>query len=153
MYAARSQADKFYRHSYRNNSSTPSSVDVDWIGILTYTPWNIMSTVMSATNPLVRPLTVTWPLAANDSTQDWALVGKNVFSFAGPFRINGRLPASKMAGQIIHGPMGVASIPSFVGTTEERNYTVERRDDGIYLAWHLWLDNEGSRASVFLEEG
>jgi len=113
-----------------------------------------MSTVMSATDPQERPLGVGWPPRANDSTDDWALVGKNAFSIAGRFRAvsdDGDGDGDDVArGQVIHGPIEVASVPSFVGTTEERNYTVVRQENGaVYLGWHLWLDDAGSRASVF----
>jgi len=103
---------------------------------------------MSATDPEVRPLSVGWPPKTNDSTSDWALVGRNSFSYAGRFGV--KPGSSKTQGQVVHGPMEVASVPSFAGTTETRNYTVEKRGGLTYLAWHVALDDVGDlRADVY----
>ena len=83
-----------------------------------------MSAVMSLTDRTVRPLTVGRPPKTSDSASDWALVGKNSFSFAGRFRINNDLPVSVKEGQLLHGQMDVASVPSFERTTEARNYSL-----------------------------
>jgi len=92
-----------------------------------------MPAVMLSTDLAVRPLSLGWSARANNSLSDWALVGQSPFSIAGRFRINPELPASETEGQVLHGPMEAASVPSFAGSTETRKNTVERRDDPLYL--------------------
>jgi len=89
------------------------------------------TTSLSSTDPAVRPLSLGWPPQANDSDADWALVGKGSFSYAGRFIVTADSRPAR--GQISHGPMEVASLPSFVGEVEVRNYTV----DGQVLVWHV----------------
>lgn len=74
-----------------------------------------------------------WPPKSNDSDTDWALVGRNGLAYTGPFRLNESVPATETQGQIIHGPLTAASLPSMVGTSITRDYRVYNRDEGIYL--------------------
>ena len=81
----------------------------------------------------MRPQHLLWPPSANDSDADWALVGRSVMSYTTRFHINMDLPASQIHGQILHGPIDFASVPSLVGTTLVRNYTMERKGGDDYL--------------------
>jgi len=126
------------------------SVELDWIGVLTYTPGGYLSAITASTNPELRPLVLGWPPKTIDSVSDWAQVGKSSFCFAGPFHISPDLPASITSGQLVHGPMEVTTLPSFMGVSEIRNYTLDVRRDGTYLTWHLWLNDNGSdRVAVY----
>ena len=54
-------------------------------------------------------------------------------SYAGRYSLNESVPATAQRGQLLHGPMMVASVPSMVGAVQARNYTVIEREDGVYL--------------------
>lgn len=151
--------------------------DLDWIGRLTYTPGGQVSAITANTNPATRPLNLGWPPRASDSIDDWALVGKSSFCFAGPFTVlsvenDHGTSATEVKGLIVHGPMQVTSLPSFMGVSEFRNFTItvtekegssgkgkgkghgnrgsSGSERGIELAWHLWLSDDGvDRADVY----
>lgn len=81
-----------------------------------------MSATIAATEPQFRPESLTFPYQANQSDEDWALVGKHTLGYAGPFTfINGSTSSS---GTLIHGPLTVGNVPSWVGSNQTRNYTV-----------------------------
>jgi hypothetical protein len=92
-----------------------------------------MSATITATEPENRPRNLTFPFLANQTDADWALVGKHSIGYAGPLRINTALPATKSNGQIFHGPLIVANVPSMANATHKRNYTVVERDEGTFL--------------------
>ncbi|KAF3002434.1 hypothetical protein E8E13_004160 [Curvularia kusanoi] len=113
-----------------NTSSTLNNVPIPDdaygkapVGLLTYTRSGYMSATITATEPAFRP-NLTFPYQVTDSDADWALVGKHSIGYAGPFRVNEALPASKTEGQIFHGPLTVANVPTWQGQEHRRNYTV-----------------------------
>jgi len=106
-----------------------------------------MSANMAATEEGLRPQNVTWPPKKTDSGRDWEYVGKYAMSYASPFRLNDTFPATEKEGQLVHGPIAIASVPSWIGTTQARNYTVVKRDDGTYL--RIWA---ASATGDFLAE-
>ncbi|KAF1926251.1 uncharacterized protein M421DRAFT_68117 [Didymella exigua CBS 183.55] len=113
-----------------NTSSTLNNVPVPDaaygtapVGLLTYSRSGYMSATITATEPAFRP-NLTFPFQDSDSDADWALVGKHSLGYAGPFSVNADLPASKVQGQLFHGPLLVANVPTWVGTRQKRNYTV-----------------------------
>ncbi|KAF1944618.1 hypothetical protein EJ02DRAFT_340554 [Clathrospora elynae] len=100
------------------------------VGVLIYTASGYMSATITATEPFLRP-NLTFPYQASDSDADWALVGKHSVGYAGPLRINPDIPASETEGQVFHGPLTVANVPTWVGAEHRRNYTVvEREEEG-----------------------
>lgn len=103
------------------------------IGLLTYTPSGYMSATITATEPSLRPLNLTFPYQPTDSDSDWALVGKHSIGYAGPWRVNEELPHNETQGQIFHGPLTVANVPSWVGVQHRRNYTVVRGEGETWL--------------------
>jgi len=111
----------------------PSNFGLHPVGLLTYTREGYMSANMAATEPPYRPQTVRWPPRDADSAADWALVGQHAMSYAGRYSLNESVPATAQRGQLLHGPMMVASVPSMVGAVQARNYTVIEREDGVYL--------------------
>lgn len=102
------------------------------VGILTYSRSGYMSATITATEPELRP-SLTFPFQASDLDSDWALVGKHSIGYAGPFRVNEALPANRTSGQVFHGPLTVANVPTWVGTEQKRNYTVVREGSDTLL--------------------
>lgn len=92
-----------------------------------------MSATMAATETDWRPKGIRWPPKDTDSDADWLLVGKHAMSYAGPFSINASVPATKTQGQLLHGPIQVASVPSMVGETQQRDYFVKEQGGVVYL--------------------
>lgn len=82
-----------------------------------------MSATITATESWLRP-NLTFPFQANDTDADWALVGKHSIGYAGPLRLSTDIPANKTNGQVFHGPLTVANVPTWVGANQRRNYTV-----------------------------
>jgi hypothetical protein len=93
------------------------------VGLLIYTESGFMSATITATEPEFRP-NLTFPYQPNDSDADWALVGKHSIGYAGPYSVNDELPATETEGQIFHGPLTVANVPSWEGQRGKRNYTI-----------------------------
>ncbi|KAH7137909.1 Lipocalin-like domain-containing protein [Dendryphion nanum] len=103
------------------------------VGLLTYTASGFMSATITATEPEFRPENLTFPFLPNQTNEDWALVGKHSIGYAGPLRVNDALPANKTHGQVFHGPLIVANVPSMANATQRRNYTVVDRGNATYL--------------------
>ncbi|KAK0735227.1 hypothetical protein B0T26DRAFT_630894 [Lasiosphaeria miniovina] len=77
-------------------------------GILIYTATGYMSATLG-------------PSAAGVAT---------VLAYAGPLSVSDTVPSTETSGQMMHGPLTVASTASWVGTRQPRNYTVFRQPDG-----------------------
>ncbi len=92
-----------------------------------------MAANMAATEPEWRPTNINWAPKDNDSDTDWAMVGKHAMSYAGHFSLNTSVPATEVKGQLLHGPIVAASVPTMVGKTQVRNYEVIERQEGVYL--------------------
>jgi hypothetical protein len=82
-----------------------------------------MSATITATEPAFRPA-LTFPYKPNDTDADWAAVGRHSIGYAGPLRINTALPANETNGQVWHGPLTVANVPTWVGESQPRNYSI-----------------------------
>lgn len=74
--------------------------------------------------------------------------------YAGPVSVSDAIPASNVSGQVIHGPLDVATVPVWVGTSQIRNYTVYDQDDAVFLRIQsprpggiavLWWEKKPSR--------
>jgi hypothetical protein len=102
-------------------------------GILIYTSTGWMSATITATEPSLRPSNLTFPFLPNDTDADWALVGKHSIGYAGPLRLSDAIPASETNGQVFHGPLSVANVPSWVGQSHRRNYTVVQEGGEVLL--------------------
>lgn len=90
-----------------------------------------MSATITSTDPEDRPGNLTFPYQDSQSDADWALVGKHSIGYAGPLQISDAFPANATFGQVIHGPLTVANVPSMAGAKHARNYTLF--EDGKYL--------------------
>ena len=100
-----------------------------------------MSATITATEPWLRP-NLTFPFQANDTDADWALVGKHSIGYAGPLRISDDIPANETDGQVFHGPLTVANVPTWVGANQRRNYTVIEREEEGKVAKYLKIGSE-----------
>jgi hypothetical protein len=92
-----------------------------------------MSATITATEPGLRPPQLTFPFRANDTEADWALVGKHSIGYAGPLRLSDAIPASETNGQVFHGPLSVANVPSWMGQSHRRNYTIVQEGGDVLL--------------------
>ncbi|RMZ67445.1 Lipocalin-like domain-containing protein [Pyrenophora seminiperda CCB06] len=124
-------------YSLLNTSSTLNNVPIPEstygqhpVGLLIYTAAGFMSATITATEPALRP-SVSFPYKANETDAEWALVGKHSIGYAGPLSINTAFPANETNGQVFHGPLTVANVPTLAGERQPRNYTiVERMEEG-----------------------
>jgi hypothetical protein len=92
-----------------------------------------MSATITATEPSFRPPQLTFPFSPNDTDADWALVGKHSIGYAGPLRLSDAIPANETHGQVFHGPLQVANVPSWVGQSHRRNYTITEEGGETFL--------------------
>lgn len=83
-----------------------------------------MPATLATTDPSSLPKNITFPLQAGQIIEDWALVRQPTLLFAGQFSINETFPSDKRSGQILHGPLMVASIPLYTGAFLRREYSV-----------------------------
>lgn len=90
-----------------------------------------MSATITATEPELRPANLTLPFLDSQSDADWALVGKHGVAYAGPISMSDEVEPTETHGQIFHGPLIVANVPSWVGAKQRRNYTLF--EDGTLL--------------------
>ena len=111
------------------------------VGMLLYTASGFMSATITATEKALRPA-VQFPFRANETDADWALVGKHSIGYAGPFRINTELPANATQGQLFHGPLTVANVPTMVGQLHTRNYTVVQLEEDGQKVTYLKIGSE-----------
>ena len=75
----------------------------------------------------------TFPLPTRDLLLRPHSSQPSLLCYAGPLSVSDTIPASDTSGQVIHGPLDVATIPAWVGTSQARNYTVFEDDDGKTL--------------------
>ncbi|KAH8586280.1 Lipocalin-like domain-containing protein [Bisporella sp. PMI_857] len=84
------------------------------IGRIIYTATGYMSANIMTSNHTQRPPNLRYPSnAASESDADWALVGKHTLAYAGPFYVNETGWEEEGKGQLIHGPLTVANVPSW----------------------------------------
>lgn len=102
------------------------------VGIITYSKSGWMSATITATEPELRP-NLTFPFLPEHDDADWALVGKHSIGYAGPFTVSRDIPANTTHGQIFHGPLTVANVPTWVKSLQRRNYTVYNTPEGKLL--------------------
>ncbi|CAN9374730.1 unnamed protein product [Alternaria alternata] len=118
-------------YSLVNTSSTLNGVSIPDlpygeapVGLLIYTATGFMSATITATEPEFRP-NLTFPYQANDTDADWARVGKH-----------------QHWGQIFHGPLTVANVPTWVGQNHRRNYTVVEVEEEGTIVKYLRIGSE-----------
>jgi len=103
------------------------------MGLVTYSANGYVSANFVSTIPEQRPLNLIANDVKNCSDYEWSLIGKYATAYMGPISINTSLPATETQGQVLHGPLFVANLPSLMGKTLVRNYLVLKRDGETYL--------------------
>ena len=73
----------------------------------------------------------------------WALVGRHSIGYAGPLQISTAIPATRTHGQVIHGPLTVANVPSMAGASHIRNYTLFDNGKTLLIASQRDASNRG----------
>ncbi|CCF38710.1 hypothetical protein CH063_09735 [Colletotrichum higginsianum] len=113
-----------------NTSATRDGVPVEDrtygsnpVGILSYSKSGYMSATITSTDPEHRPANLTFPFQDGQSDADWAQIGKHSIGYAGPFSLTDAIEATATSGQLVHGPLTVANVPTMVGVRQVRNYT------------------------------
>lgn len=109
-----------------------------------------MSATCASTDPDLLPLdlNVTYPIQEGQSDEDWARAGRHTLSYAGPWSFGEAVPgvpATEVEGQIIHGPLTAANIPSWIGVEKTRNYTILNSDEGTFLRFLVQKDGAESQ--------
>ena len=123
---------------------------------------------MAASQPEWRPTNVRWPPKDSDPASSWELIARHSLSYAGPFGLNASVENTKTEGQLLHGPVQVASVPVMMGEVQARNYAVHTvpvvgsggggkgkgkgEEDGeeeveVYL--NVWLISQGLRSEIW----
>ncbi|KAK0710690.1 hypothetical protein B0H67DRAFT_684455 [Lasiosphaeris hirsuta] len=97
--------------AWNNGTELANPLGENYTGILTYTRTGWMSANLASIDTEFSPQNISWP--PHDA-----------------------YPATEEEGQLIHGPLTVSSLPSWRGTLQARNYTVYKRDDGVFL--RIW---------------
>jgi hypothetical protein len=120
-------------HSALNGNPIPDEAyGAAPVGLLIYTATGWMSATITATEPEFRP-NLTFPYQPNDTDADWAAVGRHSIGYAGPLRLSDAIPANETNGQVFHGPLTVANVPTWVGANQRRNYTIVEEGGEKYL--------------------
>lgn len=144
--------------THRTQNGTPildPGYGANPVGLILYHPTHYMSATLASTTPEDRPADLAWPFRAGQSDADWALVGKHSLAYAGPFSFNESVPVEAVAGgvtgQVVHGPLEVATLPSHVGSAQRRDFSLVfgeggREGKGVGALLNLRADNGGGIA-------
>lgn len=74
-----------------------------------------------------------FPLPKQNNPLTCHAFSSSLLCYAGPLSVSDTIPANTTSGQVIHGPLDVATIPAWVGTSQARNYTVFEDPNGDTL--------------------
>lgn len=112
------------------------------VGLLIYDAKGYMSANLASTDPEDRPMDLTYPSRPEQPDSEWAIVGRETLAYSGNLSATEDSTAEK--GQLIHGPLSVANVPSWTGTSQLRNYTVYDGPKGKATVLHIYTRNETS---------
>ncbi|KAK3985428.1 hypothetical protein QBC44DRAFT_275235, partial [Cladorrhinum sp. PSN332] len=139
-----------------NGVPDPAPEPGRWKGLLVYTSTGYMSVSMISYTLADLPdngAGLVWPPPVDPSLDaGWAIVGKNVLAYGGPFSIDPAYPATKESGGVIHGPLELMSAPMLIGTIQRRNYTVVRekgKNGGVYLNLIVDIPARGLKSVIW----
>jgi len=124
---------------FRTNNSVPftqpnSATGEFPAGVISYSPTSHVSAILISTTPSHRPLNIVWPGNLTQETEhDWALIGAHTLSYSGPITFT-RIDKGATSGEINHGALTVANVPSLIGTTLTRNYTIFKEGGERFLS-------------------
>ncbi|KAK7751969.1 hypothetical protein SLS62_006112 [Diatrype stigma] len=100
-------------------------------GMIVYSTGGYVSVLIHATEPEWRPTNLTVLDRGSQFDAQWALVGQHSAAYSGPFSFNESLLLNDTHGEIMHGPLIAASLPSNIGSIQHRNFSFS--EDGEYL--------------------
>lgn len=107
-------------------------------GVISYTPSGFMSAVLTASDPELRPQELTLPAREDQTAEHWAEVGKHTLGYAGPFYFNNSETSEDgMKGEVVHGPLLTATLPSWVGSLQRRKFVFSEDSKYLTLIGHL----------------
>ncbi|OTA94592.1 hypothetical protein M434DRAFT_394532 [Hypoxylon sp. CO27-5] len=93
------------------------------VGIVTYNPNGWMSANFMSSRPEDRPPNIDIETQDVGTDAEWALIGKHTLAYAGPWFVSETTKEVEV-GQITHGPIKVAWVPTWVGIQFQKNYTL-----------------------------
>ena len=97
-----------------------------------------MSAAITSTDLADRPM-------SPQTDAEWAVIPKHIVMYSAPFSFTELTPET---GSLVHGPITVAAIPSMVGISLPKNYTLFER--GTIL--RLWFSKGDSTVDVWLKK-
>ncbi|KAK3682211.1 hypothetical protein B0T22DRAFT_484291 [Podospora appendiculata] len=119
------------------NNGTPATDNFVWgtslHGMISYSASGYVSALLTTNDARFLPRNLTFPYQEGQPDSEWALVGKHTLAYAGPFSIDPSRPATIDSGTLVHGPLMVCDVPSYVGISLHRDYTMVRRREGVWL--------------------
>jgi hypothetical protein len=114
-----------------------------------YHPSGYFSSNVQSNDPEDRPTDLSYP-PGDEPDAEWALLSKHMLSYAGPVSVNyvdeGGEPGVT-SGQLSHGPVEIALLPSWMNRTFLRNFTWYEDEDLLHL--QLKNDATGEISKVF----
>lgn len=103
-----------------------------------------MAASIATTDPNCLPAITSTPLNADG----YALIGAHTLFYAGHVSINESYPSDEHSGQILHGPLTVAGFPSWIGTTQKRDYTAHYHKGKLDSLTFVMLRDSGLRIEL-----
>ncbi|KAF2746665.1 hypothetical protein M011DRAFT_468359 [Sporormia fimetaria CBS 119925] len=105
--------------------------NIPQIGGLLYHESGYMAAYFQSTDPSKRPANLSIPAKDTDLDSDWALVGKHILQYAGPVSVTAW---NKTHGNLTHGPLMFAAVPSMMGSEQKRNYRIEEKGNALVIS-------------------
>ncbi|KAH8900420.1 hypothetical protein GQ53DRAFT_632790, partial [Thozetella sp. PMI_491] len=108
------------------------------VGIIAYQYDGYMSAAITSTDTADRP--------TNPQTDaEWAVIPKHIVMYSGTYTLS---VETATTGHLVHGPIEVSAIPSMVGISLPKNYTLF--DNGKVL--RLWFYKGNDTVDVWLKK-
>lgn len=105
----------------------PNQTDAAWAAVgKQYVPQYIHTCFLFPASPFT-------PTSFANYSANLTRFTSSLLCYAGPLSVSDTIPANETSGQVIHGPLDVATIPAWVGTSQARNYTVFEDPNGDTL--------------------
>ncbi|KXX80388.1 hypothetical protein MMYC01_203280 [Madurella mycetomatis] len=99
-------------------------------GVISYSQSGWVVTSMASSDPSLLPLDLTYPPLDSQTDAEWAMIGRTTLSYFGRYTA---YPSTHLTGRLDHGPLTGASVPTVIGASLVRNYTIVKNNDGIFV--------------------
>ncbi|KAF2821032.1 hypothetical protein CC86DRAFT_470819 [Ophiobolus disseminans] len=129
------------RVDFNGTALAPGPLGLSPIGLLTYNPDGYMSAHMVSSDPgHIPPVRDPEP----PTYEDFALVGEHSLVYAGELHVAWE-NSTATSGRLTHGPLKMASLASWIETSQPRNYevTLKAHETGGRDVLRLWARDEG----------